>query len=240
MRAAPAVEGSELAPVTTATSGGRALTVVVVDDHPVFTDALALAIDTSSGHLSCVGTAANIDHALSVVEQTAPDVVVMDVDLGGSNGIDATRQIRERSPTTRVLVLTGQHIDRSLALAALDAGASALLPKGARLSVVVDTIAALRDDTFAIDRHALPALLDATSGPQEPSRPRGSKLLTRREQQILELLASGIDAKTAAQRLGISPNTCRGYIKSLLLKLGAHSQLEAVAAAHATGLLDQD
>jgi DNA-binding NarL/FixJ family response regulator len=229
-----------LGPVTSEPTGGRPLTVVVVDDHPVFADALALAIDTSSGHLSCIGTAANIDQALSLAEQTAPDVVVMDVDLGGSDGIDATRQIRERSPNTRVLVLTGQHLDRSLALAALDAGASALLPKGARLSVVVDTIAALRDDTFAIDRNALPALLEATSAPQVPPHPRGSKLLTRREQQILELLASGTDAKTAAHRLGISPNTCRGYIKSLLLKLDAHSQLEAVAAARATGLLDQD
>jgi DNA-binding NarL/FixJ family response regulator len=224
---------------TSVTTSVRPLTVVIVDDHPVFADALALAIDTCE-HLSCVGTAADIDRAISLVEETAPDAVVMDINLGTCDGITATRQLRARHPRTRVLILTGQHLDRSLALAALDAGASGLLPKGTRLSVVVDTIPALRDDIFAIDRGILPTLIGPTSTAAAPSQRGGSRKLTAREQQILEMLADGIDVQSAAVRLGLSPNTCRGYIKSLLTKLGAHSQLEALAIARSTGVLDKD
>src|ERR1022692_2349609 len=102
------VDTSKVASAASAATGVRPLTVLVVDDHPVFADALALALNNCE-YLSCVGTAADTDHALSRAQETAPDVVVMDVDLGASDGIAATRQLRERYPRTRVLVLTGQH-----------------------------------------------------------------------------------------------------------------------------------
>ena len=218
-------------------NGGGKLRVMVVDDHPVFAEALAMAMD-ASGEMSCVATAPDAQEAQRLAAETRPDVIVMDVVLGGTDGIAATRSLRESHPGTRVLVLTGQTPTASLVHAAADAGASGLLSKSASLSVVVETIAALRDHCFTVDRKTLrvlcaPALAD-TAGRSGPS----AALLTRREQDILGLLVSGVDLQTASVRLGITVNTARGYVKNLYRKLGVHNQLELLAVAREKGLLE--
>ena len=133
------------------------LRVMVVDDHPVFAEALALAMD-AAGEMSCVATAPDAAEAQRLAAETRPDVIVMDLVLNGTDGIAATRSLRERHPGTRVLVLTGQTPTASLVHAAADAGASALLSKGESLSVVVETIAALTDHCFTLDRKTLGVL----------------------------------------------------------------------------------
>jgi DNA-binding NarL/FixJ family response regulator len=219
-------------------TGNGALRVMVVDDHAVFAEALELAI-RASAHLACVGTAAGVEAALILADETSPDAAVMDVNLVGTDGISGTRLLRQQHPKTLVLVLTGQHPSPSLTLAAAEAGASALLPKTTSLATVVNTIPTLRDHSFVVDRRTLVSLLASGSAAMPPTRRHGNPL-TSRERQILELLADGSDIKTAARRLGIKVTTCRGYLKNLYNKLGAHSQLEAVAMARTSGLLERD
>ncbi len=220
-----------------AVSADGPITVMVVDDHPVFAEALALAIE-ATGELACVGTAPDVEKAARLADERQPDVTVMDLQLEGTDGVTGTRQLLDRHPEMRVLVLTGLPLSPTLVHDVADSGASGLLPKSASLGVVVDTIPALGGHSFAVDRQSLIGLCESAGG-SEVHRGRGSSLLTGRERDILALLVSGVDLQTAAVRLGITVNTARGYVKNLYRKLGVHNQLELLAVARERGLLDE-
>ena len=138
-----------------------------------------------------------------------------------------------------MLVLTGRSLGPSFVREVAGAGACGLLPKSVSLGVVVETIPALRPQAFTIDRESLSSLCVDGPGAARSARPGGStSALTRRELDILGLLASGVDLQRAAARLGITVNTARGYVKNLYRKLGVHNQLELLAVARERGLLD--
>jgi DNA-binding NarL/FixJ family response regulator len=216
---------------------GGPFRVMVVDDHPVFGEALALAIE-ATGEMTCVGTALDVDQAVGLADELEPDVAVMDVQLNGTDGVAGTRRLLDRHPGMQVLVLTGLPLSNSLVRDVAKSGASGLLPKSASLSEVVETIPLLRGHSFAMDRQCLVTLCETDSTAEAPRRSRGSSLLTRREQDILSLLVSGVDLKSAAARLGITVNTARGYVKNLYRKLGVHNQLELLAVARERDLLE--
>ena len=158
-----------------------ALTVMVVDGQPVFGEALAVAINAAP-KLSCVAVAPDADEAERLAAETQPDVVVMDLGLDGTDVIAATRSLRESHPGTRVLVLTGQSPDAPLVRAAAEAGASALLTKASRLSVVVDAISSLSEDCFTLDRTTVRELCEpspASSSSAPASQPRCSRAASR-------------------------------------------------------------
>jgi DNA-binding NarL/FixJ family response regulator len=211
------------------------LEVLIVDDHPVFAQALALAIDASS-KLHCAGVAATASEALSLAERTQPDAVVMDVGLGDDDGIALTREFASRHPETRVLILTGQNPNPDLIQASAEARASGFLPKIASLGAVVDAVCLLSIDCFVTDRE----MIDVLCAPRS-LRSGGvisqAGTLTNRERDILELLVDGVDVQAASLRLGISVNTARGYVKNLYRKLGVHNQLELLAVARRRELL---
>ena len=92
---------------------GAPITVMVVDDHPVFAEALALAIE-ATGDLACVGTAPDVDRATRLADELEPDVTVMDLQLGGTDGVTGTRHLLERHPHMQVLVLTGLPLSPTL------------------------------------------------------------------------------------------------------------------------------
>ena len=209
--------------------------VLIVDDHRLFAQALAMAIDASD-QLRCAGVATTAGEALSLADQARPDAVVMDAGLGKDDGIALTREIISRHPETRVLVLTGQNPDPALIQASAEARASGLLPKIVNLGTVVDAVGLLSTDCFVTDRGIISALCAL-----RPSRPdvaiAQEDTLTNRERDILELLVEGVDVQTASQRLGITVNTARGYVKNLYRKLGVHNQLELLAVARRRDLL---
>jgi len=216
---------------------GGPLKVMVVDDHPVFGEALALAIE-ATGNLKCVGTALDVDQAAGLAEELEPDVAVVDVQLNGTDGIAGTRRLLGLHPKMQVLVLTGLPLSRSLVHDVAASGASGLLPKSASLGEVVDTIPSLREHSFAVGRQTLLSLCETDEETELPRRSRGTSILTKREQDILSLLVSGVDLQSAALRLGITVNTARGYVKNLYRKLGVHNQLELLAVARERGLLE--
>ena len=205
-------------------------TVVVVDDHRTFSDLLAMALEREPD-LSCVGTAAEVSEALAIVERLRPDLVLMDVHLGDGDGIVATAELTQRYPELRVVVLSA-HIDTALMLRAADAGACALLPKDGFLSDMLTALRTSRRGGFAVHPALLATLITA---PPPVSAPPA--LLTRRENDVLGLMALGQDARAIAKNLRISTSTCRGYVQNVLVKLGAHSQLEAVVIATNHGLV---
>ena len=214
-----------------------ALQVLIVDDHLAFGEAVALAVDVQDD-LECVGVTPTVEEALSLAGERAPDVVLMDVRLPGTDGIEGTRRMKALTPDTRVIILTG-HTDLDTLARAATAGASGFLPKESTLRSVVEAIRVPADGRIAVETSLLSGLLVGLGDTEAPApgkarRPSG---LTQRQLEVLSLLGKGLDLQTIALRMGISVHTCRGHVKSVLLKLGAHSQLEAVVIAAREGLL---
>ena len=209
------------------------MTVVVIADHSTFADLLALGLKHEEG-LSCVGTATTVGKGRVLVAQLRPDVVVMDVELGGEDGIAATAELTAKYPDLRVVVLTAR-TDTALIQRAADAGACCLLPKNGSL---IESLQGLRTARQG-ERAVAPAMLkQLMSGRREPQRLSVS--FSDRERELLRCLTEGLDARRTAERLGISLSTCRGHIRRVRAKLGAHSQLEAVAIVQRHGLRDDD
>lgn len=211
--------------------GEGTVRVLLVDDERSYAEAMTVAIDREDD-LECVGVAASVSEARKMAAEHAPDVVLMDVRLPDGNGVDATAAIKADRPSSRVLLLTGDADPAMLARAA-SAGASGFLLKGDSLCSILDAIRAARDGGLVLRAGTLASILAKIdrSTPSDAALAR----LTTREREVLALLVSGFDARTIAAHLGMTVNTARSHIKSLLAKLGVHSQLEAVVAAVKAG-----
>lgn len=216
--------------MTERTTAVRATRVLVVDDHTTFSDLLAMALEQEPD-FTCVGTAPNLARAVRMADDLRPDLVLMDVCLGDGDGIVATAQLTQHYPQLRVVVLTAQ-TDTALIERAADAGACGLLPKNGSLHDLLHALRSSRRGGLVVH----PLLLTALVGSRPRRRSDRLPALTRREHEVLGMLADGSDAGTIARSIGISVNTCRGYVKNLMAKLGAHSQLRAVVIARNHGM----
>ena len=212
--------------------GGTGMTrVLVVDDHKTFSDLLSLAL-SAQPDLTCVGTAHSAAEAIRMTGALTPDVVVLDVRLGEEDGIAVARTLTAQHPQMRVVILTA-FADSALLHRAAVAGACSLVPKDGSLPDVLQALRSARLGGFSVHPALLRTLVRVAP---EPGHPRPA--LSPREREVLSMLASGLDVSTIARNLHISHNTCRGYVKNILTKLDAHSQLQAVVTARAQGLID--
>ena len=201
--------------------------VVVIDDHHTFSDLLSAAL-AREPDLTCIGQASGVAESIELCATLLPDLVVLDYKLADGNGLQAAEAILAQRPQTRILMLTGNptaHIIRQAAAI----GICGFLPKDGALSLLLTVMRGVRIGEFILAPSLISrtGLLAASTGP----------LLTVREMEVLRLMAQGFDVATNARTLGISTHTCRGYVKAILGKLDAHTQLEAVAAASRLGLL---
>jgi DNA-binding NarL/FixJ family response regulator len=217
-------------------AGGAAaasLRVLVVDDHQTFADLLSLAL-SSEPDLDCVGTAGSAAEAVAMAAELKPDIVVMEIEMPRQDGLAATRRLREVVPDLVIVVVTA-HRDPQWVLRATQAGASAFVPKNGSLPEMLDVLRRARNGGMLV---AASAFGSTTSTP-EPTISTPRVELTQRERDVLHCLNRGMAPKAIARVLGISLHTCRGYVKSLLSKLGVSSQLEAVVTAQRLGLIDR-
>jgi DNA-binding NarL/FixJ family response regulator len=210
------------------TDGAR---VLIVDDHRTFADMLAWSLEGAG--MVPVGTANSAAEAVAMAAELRPDIVVMDIEMPHQDGLAATRRIREVSPRTIVAVVTA-HRDPDWVVRAAQAGASAFIPKDGSLTEMIEVLGRVQAGQMLV------APSTFASGPTSGAPAGGPVLrpvLTRREQEVLDCLGRGMQVKMIARVLGITLETCRGYVKSLHAKLGARSQLEAVIKAQQVGLL---
>jgi DNA-binding NarL/FixJ family response regulator len=208
--------------------------IVVVDDHRAFSEALGMAV-TLQGDLSCVGLAATARDGLDLIASQRPDVAIVDVMLPDLDGIELTRRVRELSPGTRVIVLTAR-TDLAVVVQAASAGACGFVPKERPVAEILATIRTAAAGEISMDRATLASLV-ARLGRSGAGRVPSSAQLTPRELEVLSLLAEGRSVRQITKDLRISMHTCRGAVRSILRKLGVHSQLEAVVKASREGLL---
>jgi DNA-binding NarL/FixJ family response regulator len=209
-----------------------ALRVLVVDDHRSFAELLAGALGAAG--MDVLGTAHSAAQAVAMAQDMQPDVVVMDIQMPRQDGLSATRSLREVAPATVVAVLS-DHSDPESVVRATQAGASAFIPKDGSLSEMLDIISRVRAGQMLIAPSTFSTGLTAGIRPAPTNEVRPQ--LTRREQEVLDCLGRGMPVKGIARVLGISLQTCRGYVKSLHAKLGVRSQLEAVVKAQQLGML---
>jgi DNA-binding NarL/FixJ family response regulator len=209
------------------------VTLLVCDDHKILTDALALVIERDQALSMVAPPVHDPERAVDVCRESPPDVVLMDVVFKGAmNGIEATRRIKELSPSTKIVVMTA-HDDDRLLIEAVEAGASGFLPKDEAAANVLAAVKSAAEGEVLIDPTTLTRLLHQVA--REREQQRGAQMLlgdlTERERQILALLAEGRRNEDIALRLQISPQTVQTHVRNILAKLRVHSKLEAVAFA---------
>jgi DNA-binding NarL/FixJ family response regulator len=220
--------------------------VVLADDQRVVREGLALVLGLMPG-VEVLGAAADGDEAIALVERLAPDVALMDLRMPRLDGVEATRRVRQLSPETQVVVLTTYADDHSV-MQALRAGACGYLTKDATSEQIREAlVAAVRGEAAidpAVQHHLVRSIARGT--PREWTPPDQSRLpdsLTRREAEVLALIADGLSNAEIAERLTVSEATVKSHINHLYFKTGVRDRAQAVAYAYRNGLatpLDAD
>jgi DNA-binding NarL/FixJ family response regulator len=205
------------------------LRVVLVDDHPVYRAGLARLLRESG--VDVVAEVPNGEMALEVVEETAPDVVVMDLNMPGMSGLEATRQLVAQSPATRVLVVSVSAQEADVTDAIL-AGASGYILKESPVEEVVAGIRAAAAGQSLISPRIATMLLqrvrDAAGTVDVDLAPAN---LSARELEVLGLMAEGKSNHEIAEALVISPSTVHNHISSILMKLQVENRVQAAVRA---------
>lgn len=208
------------------------LRVVIADDHPVVRDGLGLLIGSVAG-LALVGTATSGPEAVRAATTLQPDVLVMDIQMPGGSGIEATRTIAHAAPDVAVLMLTMFEDDDSV-FAAMRAGARGYVLKGAQQDDIVRAIRAVAAGEVIFAPGVAARVLDHLTGPPRSVEPFPE--LTPRERQILGLIAAGLGNATIGARLGVTPKTVSNHVTNIFTKLQVATRAEAVARARDAGL----
>jgi DNA-binding NarL/FixJ family response regulator len=216
------------------TEPAAAIRVVLVDDHPVVRRGLRALLE-SLDDVAVVGEAADGAAAVREAQLTQPDVVLMDVQMPGMDGIEATRRIRGACPDVPVLILT-MYDDDATVFTAMQAGARGYLLKGAEQEEIARALRAVvaGEAIFGpgVAARVLGFFGEASSSVPEPAFPE----LTERERQILDRLASGQRTAAIAEGLHLSPKTVSNHLTTIFAKLQVASRAEAIIAARERGL----
>jgi len=207
--------------------------VLVVDDHEMFSEALELLLGRQPD-VELVGSARSADEAMQMLD-ASPDVVLMDLDMPGTNGIEATRRIREVAPDVKIVLLTAVQSPEIIA-EALSAGACGYVPKTRAVDDLLDVVRRAASGEMVMPERDLAAVIEQLQGTRASQGELALRRLTPRETEILQGLAAGETASQIAASLGISALTVQSHVKSVLAKLGVHSKIEAVTLAWRHGL----
>jgi DNA-binding NarL/FixJ family response regulator len=210
------------------------VSVLLVDDHPVFLHGLR-ALLSAIPEVEVLGEATDGTAAVQLALELRPDVVVMDLNMPGLNGVEATRQIMATAPEIGVLVLTMFEDDDSV-FAAMRAGARGYLVKGADSPDVLRAISAVAGGEAIFGPSVAQRILGYLTRPLSTQDERVFPELTGREREILDLVAEGVGNNQIAGRLSLSPKTVRNNVSSIFSKLQVADRAEAIVRARRAGL----
>lgn len=210
--------------------------VLLVDDHEIYRAGLRGLLEEAG--IDIVGEAATGEGAVEVVKDKHPNVVIMDLNMPGIGGIEATRQITTVAPLARVIMLTVSSAAPDITDAVL-AGACGYLLKSATTQEIVSGIAAASRGEALLSPSVAAKLLERVrEQPVAPTVPDPSSAsLTARELEVLRLLSSGMDNAEIGRTLFISPSTVKNHISSILLKLQIENRIQAAVYAVRSGLV---
>ena len=211
------------------------LRVMLVDDHDLFRTGLRNLLEEQGVHI--VAEAPDGNHALQLVRELAPDVVVMDLNMPGMNGIEATREITRLAPLTRVLVLTISDQDGDV-MDAILAGACGYLMKDSSIQDLMQGIRAASVGESLISPHIASKVLQRIRAASVDAGGAVTRTeLSDRETEVLKLIANGKDNAEIALELHISPKTVKNHISNILMKLQIDNRIQAAVYAVRSGLV---
>lgn len=209
----------------------KSLRVLLAYEHLMLLEGLATAVDSVPG-IEVIGTDTSPSNLPQLTASTKPDVVVMNVESPGGLALESVRQLKAQHCEVAVVLLCSNP-DRRLIQKSFAAGCSALLAKN-------HSVAQLAAAMFAVSKGQVLFSLSESSR-KSPMPPAGTPAgLTARETEVLTLLAAGESTQCISEILTLSPHTVRNHVKNLLMKLGAHSRLEAVAKARQRQIIDSE
>lgn len=201
--------------------------VMLVDDHAMVAGSLKMILEQEED-IEVVAVASSVADAVVGAAAAQPDVILMDYHLGDGDGVTAASRIRQDQPQVKVILLTGSDDPQALQRA-VDAGCVGYLDKAGSLE---ELAAAVR---IAVAGHVVISAEDLAR--LVPGRSTESSALTKRERQVLHLMAEGLTNRAIGSELFLSVHTVRTHVQTILTKLGAHTKLEAVAIAKRRRLL---
>ena len=208
--------------------------VLLVDDHTLFRQGLRTLLEKHGG-FTIVGEAEDGRSAVKIVEELHPDIVVMDIAMKGLNGIEATRQIRQRFPNTQVVVLS-MHLLESYVRQALESGASGYLLKSVAGSELVAALESVRNGGSYFSGPVSRMIVEGYLETSRAAKAEKVSVLTPREKEVLQLIAEGNSYKEIASALKISPKTVGQHRDRLMQKLHCRRTAELVKFALREGL----
>jgi DNA-binding NarL/FixJ family response regulator len=212
------------------------LRVLIADDQRLIRTGLSMILESEEG-IEVVGEADDGAAAVALARRTRPDVVLMDIRMPGTDGIEATRQLSAAADPFRVLILTTFDADE-LVYAALRAGASGFLLKDAPAPELVNAVRVIADGQATLAPQITRRLLHefARRDPDQ-TPPPPPDLLTAREHEVLLLVAEGLSNGEIAERLVVGETTVKTHVGRVLTKLGLRDRVQAVVLAYETGLV---
>jgi DNA-binding NarL/FixJ family response regulator len=208
--------------------------VLVVDDHRMVAEAITEWLGRAE-NIEVVGVASTGREGVELALQEHPDVVLMDFRLGDMRGTDATREIRRVTPDVKVVIVTGE-VAESILVEAVEAGCVGFVTKGRPFVELVEVVQAAYEGEILVSPDMLPKVLKRIRKIANPETVR----LSDREAEILQLLSEGRSNESIASSLSLSLHTVRKHVQNIIVKLGCHSKLEAVAAAVRNDLVRLD
>jgi two-component system, NarL family, response regulator DegU len=208
--------------------------LVLADDHRMLREGLRRSM--SDEGFDVVGEAENGEEAVRLVQELQPDVVLMDVTMPEMGGVEATRLIRQEGGPTRVIMLT-MHADKEVLADAIRAGASGYLVKDCSTDEVAEAVRIAAKGEMALSPALAATMLDEVRRLDAPTTPDDDRVITKREEEVLQLIADGCSTPEVAEQLYISQKTVKNHLASIYQKLDARDRTQAVIQAVRMGII---
>jgi response regulator containing a cheY-like receiver domain and an HTH DNA-binding domain len=210
------------------------IAVGIVDDEAFVRSALRVYLSNTED-IEVIGEAAGGTEAISMVENSNPDVLLLDLQMPDLDGVEVTRRLREKGFTTRIVVVTA-HVDDQYVPPALLAGASGYIVKDSEPQKIVQSVRDVTRGELVIDPQVIRYLIDAASR-SNPAKNMGVSAVTEREKQVLQELCAGSSNSEMASHLFLSESTIKYYLSNLMRKFDSRDRVQLIVSAFRAGLV---
>src|SRR5436190_4749201 len=214
-----------------------AIRLLLADDHRLLREGLRRSL--SDEGFEVVGEASDGLEAVKLAGDLNPDVVLMDVSMPEMDGVEAARRVHENNPEVRVVMLT-MHADADVVASAIRAGASGYLLKDCSTEEIADAVRMAASGDTALSPQLASTMLNELRRLDRPTQPEDDRVITKREEEVLQLVADGCSTPEVATKLYISQKTVKNHLASIYQKLDARDRTQAVVQAVRMGIIHLD